>query len=89
MIPAKTYYKTHNSKFFVIIKALKTWKLYLKDCKYKGFILINHNNLQYFININFFSFFLNNKNRKIKVIFIYNNIIRIAKKSLLIFCFLF
>ena len=35
MIPAKTWYKTHNNKHLVIIEVFKTWQHYLKDCKYK------------------------------------------------------
>ena len=45
MIPAKTWYKTHNSEFLAIVKAFKTWQHYLKDCKHKVLMLTNHNNL--------------------------------------------
>ena len=41
----KIEYKTHNSKFLAIVEALKTWRHYLKGCKYEVFVLTNHNNL--------------------------------------------
>lgn len=50
MIFAKTYYKTHNGKFLAIIKALKTWPHSLDGCIHKVVLLINYNNLYYFIN---------------------------------------
>ncbi len=34
-----------------LIKTFKTWKHYFKNCKYKVLILIDHNNLQYFIDM--------------------------------------
>ena len=49
MILAKTWYKTHDSKLLAIVEALKTWRHYLKSCKHKIFILMDHNNLRYFI----------------------------------------
>ena len=39
MIPAKTRYKTYNNELLAIIEAFKTWRHYLKGCKYKIFIL--------------------------------------------------
>ena len=45
MILPKTWYKTHDEKLLAIIKALKTWKHYLEDCKYKFLVLTNCNNL--------------------------------------------
>lgn len=51
MIPAETWYQTHNGELFAIIKAFKTCKYNLESCKYKVFILINHNNLHQVINI--------------------------------------
>ena len=50
MILAKTWYKTHNSKLLAIVEAFKIWKYYLKSCKHKVFVLINHNNLCRFMN---------------------------------------
>ena len=51
MIPAKTWYKTHDGKLLAIIEAFKTWHHYLKGCKHEVLIFINHNNLYYFIDI--------------------------------------
>ena len=44
MILAKTCYKTHNKKLLAIVKASKTWKYSLKDCKYKIFVFTDLNN---------------------------------------------
>ncbi len=49
MIPAETWYKTHNQERLAILEALKTWRHYLKGCKYKVFILTDHNNLHRFM----------------------------------------
>lgn len=49
IIPAKTWYKTHNRKFLVIVKAIKPWRHYLKNCKYEIFVFIDCNNLCPFI----------------------------------------
>ena len=51
MIPAKTWYKTHDGEFLPIVEAFKTWRHYLKGCKHKVFILIDHNNLCQFMDI--------------------------------------
>ena len=51
MIPAKTWYKTHDDKLLAIIEAFKTWRHYLKGCKHKVVILTNHNNLYRFMNM--------------------------------------
>ena len=40
MIPAKTWYKTHNGEFLTIVETFKTWRHYLKDCKYKVLVFI-------------------------------------------------
>ena len=45
MIPIEIYYKTYDNKLLAIIKVFKTWKHYLKDSKYKVFILLDYNNL--------------------------------------------
>ena len=50
MILIKIKYKTHNDKIFIIVKILKIWYYNLKSYKYEVFILINYNNLYYFIN---------------------------------------
>ena len=44
MILAETQYKTHNAELLAIVEAFKTWCHYLEGCKYKVFVLINHNN---------------------------------------------
>ena len=49
MIPAKTKYKTYDIELLAIVKAFKTWRHYLKDCKYKVLVLTDHNNLCQFI----------------------------------------
>ncbi len=49
MIPTETRYKTHNQELLAIVDAFKTWRHYLKGCKYEVLVLIDHNNLQQFI----------------------------------------
>ena len=49
MIPAKTCYKTHDSEFLAIIKALMTWKHYLEGCKHEVLVFTDHNNLCQFM----------------------------------------
>ena len=44
MILAKTWYKTYNGELLIIVEAFKTWRHYLKGCKYKIFMLTNHKN---------------------------------------------
>ena len=56
IIPAKTHYETYNQEFLAIVEAFKTWRHYLKSCKYKVFILTNHNNLCWFIDTKSLSF---------------------------------
>ena len=51
IIPAKTQYKTYDSKLLAIVEAFKIWRHYLKVCKYKVLVLTNHNNLRRFMNI--------------------------------------
>ena len=51
MIPAETWYKTHNGELLAIVKAFKTWRHYVKDCKHKVLVLIDHNNLRRFMDI--------------------------------------
>ena len=45
MIPAETWYKTHNGEFLAIIEAFKIWQHYLEDCKHKVLVFTDHNNL--------------------------------------------
>lgn len=42
MIPAKTWYKTHDNKIFAIIKIFKDCNIYLKNDKHKVFIFFNY-----------------------------------------------
>ncbi len=49
MIPAETWYKTHDGKLLAIVKVFKTWRHYLKDCKHKVLMLIDSNNFQHFM----------------------------------------
>ncbi len=51
MIPTETQYKTHNQELLVIVEALKTWRHYLKGCKYEVFVLTDYNNLRQFIDM--------------------------------------
>ena len=45
MILTKIWYKIYDNKLLANGKILKTWKHYLKNCKYEEVILINYNNL--------------------------------------------
>ncbi len=45
MIPTETWYKTYNQELLAIVEAFKTWRYYLKGCKYEIFVLIDPNNL--------------------------------------------
>ncbi len=45
MIPAATWYKTHNNKLLTIVETFKTWKHDLESCKYEVLVHIDHNNL--------------------------------------------
>ena len=49
MIPAKTWYKTHDGELLVIVEVFKTWRYYLEGCKHKVLVLINYNNLRRFM----------------------------------------
>ena len=49
MIPAETWYKTHDGELLAIVKALKTWRHYLEGCKHEVLILTDHNNLYCFM----------------------------------------
>ena len=56
MIPAETWYKTYDKELLTIIEVFKNWRHYLEGCKHKVLILIDHNNLQYFIDAKSHSF---------------------------------
>ena len=45
MIPAETWYETHNGELLAIVEAFKTWRHYLEGCKHEVLVLTNHNNL--------------------------------------------
>ena len=45
MIPAKTWYETHNEELLAIVEAFKTWKYYLETYKHKVLMLIDYNNI--------------------------------------------
>lgn len=49
MIIVETWYKIYNGKFLAIVEAFKTWRYYLEDYKYEILVLIDYNNLFYFI----------------------------------------
>ena len=49
MIPAETWYKTHDGELLAIVEAFKTWKYYLESCKHEVFMLTDYNNLQRFM----------------------------------------
>ncbi len=51
MIFAETRYETHNQELLAIVEAFKTWRHYLKGCKYEFLVLTDHNNLRWFIDI--------------------------------------
>ena len=52
MIPAKTRYETHDGELLAIVEAFKTWKYYLKGSQHEVLVLIDHNNLRRFIDMN-------------------------------------
>ena len=56
MIPVETWYETHDGKLLAIIEAFRTWKHYLEGCKYEALMLIDHNNLQRFMDTKSLSF---------------------------------
>ena len=45
MISVETWYKTYDQELLAIVEAFKTWRHYLESCKYKVFVLTDHNNL--------------------------------------------
>ena len=49
MIPVETWYETHNQELPAIFEAFKTWRHYLKDCKFEILVLTDHNNLCQFM----------------------------------------
>ena len=57
MILAKTSYKTHDAELLAIVEVFKTWRHYLKACKYKVLVLTNHNKLCRFMDMKILSFY--------------------------------
>ena len=49
MIPAETWYKTHDQELLAIVEAFKTWRHYLEGCKFEVLVLTDHNNLRRFM----------------------------------------
>ena len=49
MIPAETRYETHDGKLLAIVKAFKMWRHYLEGCKHEVLVLMDHNNLRWFM----------------------------------------
>ena len=49
MIPAETWYETHNGELLAIIEAFKMWRYYLEGCKHEVLVFTDHNNLRRFI----------------------------------------
>ena len=47
----KTCYETHDQELLTIMKVFKHWQHYLKNSHYFIKMLINHNNLQRFMNV--------------------------------------
>lgn len=56
IIMTKTWYETYKGKLLIIIGAFKTRHYYLKDCKYKIFILTDLNKLCHFMDTKNLSF---------------------------------
>ena len=49
MIPVETWYKTYNGDLLAIVETFKTWRHYLESFKHEVLILIDHNNIRYFM----------------------------------------
>ena len=49
MIFAKTRYETHDQKLLIIIMTFKQWRHFLKNNRHFIIVLINYNNLRYFM----------------------------------------
>ena len=56
IIPAEIQYKTHNGELLAIVKAFKMWHYYLEGCKHEVLVLMDHNNLRYFMDTKSMSF---------------------------------
>ena len=49
MIPAETWYETHNSELLAIVKDFKMWRHYLEGYKHEVLVFTDHNNLRRFM----------------------------------------
>ena len=56
MIPAETWYETHDVELLAIVETFKTWRHYLEDCKYKVLVLTDYNNFCLFMDTKNLSF---------------------------------
>ncbi len=56
MIPAKTWYETHDGELLAIVEAFKTWRHYLEGCKHEVLVITDHNNLRRFMDTKSLSF---------------------------------
>ena len=56
IIPAETWYKTHNGELLAIVEAFKTWRHYMEGCKHEVLVLTDHKNLCCFIDTKSLSF---------------------------------
>ena len=56
MIPAETWYKTHDGKLLAIVEPFKTWRHHLEGYKYEILVLTDHNILRRFIDTKSLSF---------------------------------
>ncbi len=45
IIPTGTRYKTHDQELLAIVEAFKTWRHYVKCCKYEVLVLTDYNTL--------------------------------------------
>ena len=82
MISAKRNYETHDQKLLIIIDNFKHWKHYLKNSLKFVEILVDHNNLKKFMNVQmlnerqtrwimkliFFDFIINHRSKKINFV---------------------
>ena len=56
IILAEIQYETYDGELLAIIEAFKTWRHYLKGCKYEFLVPTDQNNLQQFMDTKSFSF---------------------------------
>ncbi len=49
IIPAETWYETHDGELLAIVEAFKTWRHYFEGCKHEVLVLTEYNKLQRFM----------------------------------------